>query len=53
MRYLDTLEKIGRNGSDKTLFLPYEATGILSALGGIKEVSASEVGNLLTKVGKH
>ena len=53
MRYLDTLEKIGRNSSDKTLFLPYEATGILSALGGIKEVSASEVGNLLTKVGKH
>ena len=52
MRYLDTLEKIGRNSSDKTLFLPYEATGILSALGGIKEVSASEVGNLLTKVGK-
>lgn len=53
MRYLDTLEKIGRNSSDKTLFLPYEATGILSTLGGIKEVSVSEVSNLLTKVGKH
>ena len=52
MRYLDTLEKIGSNSSDKTLFLPYEASGILSALGGIKEVSTSETRELIARTGR-
>lgn len=42
MRYLDVLGQIGGNNSDKTLLLPYEATGILGALGGIKEVAGAE-----------
>lgn len=49
MRYLETLDKMAHNSSDKTLFLPYEATGILSALGGIKEVSSSEGRDLIAK----
>ncbi len=49
MRYLDVLAEIGANKSDKTLILPYEATGILGALGGIKEVSGGGrgIGNVV------
>lgn len=43
MRYLDVMAEIGANKSDKTLFLPYEATGILSALGGIKDISGGKI----------
>lgn len=43
MRYLDVMAEIGSNQSDKTLFLPYEASGILGALGGIKEISGGKL----------
>jgi len=36
-KYLESLIQIANN-SDKTVFLPYEATGALGALGGIKEL---------------
>ena len=36
-RYLDSLTAIA-NGADKLVFMPYEASGILSSLGGIKEL---------------
>ncbi len=43
MRYLETLEKIGSSGNSKQIFLPYEASGVLSALGGIKNISGIKV----------
>ncbi len=36
-RYLESLSAIA-NGADKLVFMPYEASGALSALGGIKEL---------------
>ena len=36
--YLKTLESLGEGTDNKTVFLPYEATGVLSSLGGIKEL---------------
>lgn len=37
VRYLDTLEAIAQGDSNK-VFIPYEASGVLGALGGIKEL---------------
>ena len=36
-RYLESLGAIA-NGANKLVFMPYEATGVLSSLGGIKEL---------------
>jgi regulator of protease activity HflC (stomatin/prohibitin superfamily) len=38
-KYLDSLSLIAKN-ADKTVFLPYEATGVMGALGGMKELFA-------------
>lgn len=39
MRYVDTLKEISSGGpQSKLVYLPYEATGILGALGGIKDL---------------
>lgn len=37
-RYLETLQTMTQGKDTKTVFLPYEASGILSSLGGIKEL---------------
>ncbi len=37
-RYLEAWENMARNKEDKTVFLPYEAAGVMSSLGGIKEM---------------
>ncbi|MEO0288361.1 MAG: SPFH domain-containing protein [candidate division WOR-3 bacterium] len=37
LKYLETLEKIA-NGNGSKIFIPYEATGILSSLGSLKEL---------------
>jgi len=37
-RYLETLQTMTQGNATKTVFLPYEASGILSSLGGIKEL---------------
>jgi len=37
IRYLDALKEIA-NGQSSKVFIPYEASGVLSALGGIKEL---------------
>ena len=37
IRYLDALENIAAGEANK-IFIPYEASGILAALGGIKEI---------------
>ena len=39
-RYLESLGSIA-NGANKLVFLPYEASGILSSLGGIRELLQS------------
>lgn len=36
-KYLDALTQIAQN-ADKVVFLPFEATGVMSSLGGIKEL---------------
>jgi regulator of protease activity HflC (stomatin/prohibitin superfamily) len=43
MKYLESLKDIAAN-SQKVVFLPYESSGILSSLGGIKEMLQSVEG---------
>lgn len=38
VRYLETLKEMTSGQDNKTVYLPYEATGVLSSLGGIKEL---------------
>ncbi|MEY3711779.1 MAG: hypothetical protein RL104_562 [Bacteroidota bacterium] len=41
-KYLETLNQMTSGNESKTVFLPYEATGVLSSLGGIKELLKSQ-----------
>ncbi len=38
VRYLETLKEMTSGQNNKTVYLPYEASGVLSSLGGIKEL---------------
>lgn len=38
MRYLETFKEMTSGEDNKTIYLPYEATGILSSIGGIKDI---------------
>jgi hypothetical protein len=38
MKYIEALKEMVKGGGSKTVYMPYEATGILSALGGIKDL---------------
>lgn len=38
VRYLETLKEMTSGQDNKTIYLPYEASGVLSSLGGIKEL---------------
>ncbi len=38
MKYLDTLQSITEGQNNKIVYMPYEATGILSSVDGIKEM---------------
>jgi regulator of protease activity HflC (stomatin/prohibitin superfamily) len=38
MRYLDTLQEMTSGKDNKVIYMPYEATGVLSSLGGIKDM---------------
>lgn len=38
MKYLDTLKSITAGENNKIIYMPYEATGILSSIDGIKEM---------------
>tara|TARA_B000000532_G_C18869323_1_gene407722 strand:- start:1334 stop:2311 length:978 start_codon:yes stop_codon:yes gene_type:complete len=38
VKYIETLEKMVEGEDNKTIYMPYEATGVLSSLGGIKEL---------------
>ncbi|MCH8554995.1 MAG: SPFH/Band 7/PHB domain protein [Schleiferiaceae bacterium] len=37
-KYLETLQTMTEGDKAKTIYLPYEATGVLSSLGGIKDL---------------
>lgn len=37
-KYIETLEKMVEGDNNKTVYIPFEATGVLSSLGGIKEM---------------
>ncbi len=37
MKYLDTLKSITAGENNKIVYMPYEATGILSSVDGIKK----------------
>jgi regulator of protease activity HflC (stomatin/prohibitin superfamily) len=37
-KYLETLNEMVSGQDNKTVYMPYEATGVLSSLGGIKEL---------------
>lgn len=38
MKYLETFKEMVEGKDNKTVYLPYEATGILSSIGGIKDL---------------
>jgi len=38
VRYLDTLKSIASGQDNKVVYMPYEATGVLSSIDGIKEM---------------
>ena len=41
IRYIETLKEMVSGQGNKVVYLPYEATGILSSIGGIKEMLTS------------
>lgn len=38
VKYIETLEKMVSGQDNKVVYLPYEATGVLSSIGGIKDM---------------
>ncbi len=38
MRYIDTFEALSSGQDNKLIYMPYEASGVLSSLGGIKDM---------------
>ncbi len=40
-KYIDTLKEMVKGEDTKTIYIPFEATGVLSSLGGIKEMLTS------------
>ena len=38
MKYLETLKKMTDGENNKVVYMPYEATGILSSVDGIKQM---------------
>ncbi len=38
MRYLETLQDMTSGQNNKVVYIPYEATGVLSSVGGIKDM---------------
>ncbi|WP_028897761.1 SPFH domain-containing protein [Prevotella sp. HUN102] len=41
-KYIQMMEELAKNGNQKTVFLPYEATGVMGSVGGIKEMFKGE-----------
>ena len=42
MKYLESLQDISRGQNNKVVYMPYEATGILSSIDGIKQMLTKE-----------
>lgn len=42
IKYIDTLQNMVSGEDTKTVYMPYEATGVLSSIGGIKELLAAK-----------
>lgn len=40
IRYIDTLKEMVNGKENKTVYIPYEATGVLGALGGVRDIFA-------------
>ena len=38
MKYIDTLNSIAQGQNNKVVYMPYEATGVLSSIDGIKQM---------------
>ncbi len=38
MRYIEALKEMVDGNENKVVFMPYEASGVLGSLGGIKEI---------------
>jgi regulator of protease activity HflC (stomatin/prohibitin superfamily) len=38
MRYIDTFKEMAKGKDSKLIYIPYEASGVLSSLGGIKDL---------------
>jgi regulator of protease activity HflC (stomatin/prohibitin superfamily) len=41
-KYIETLQEMVSGQDNKTIYMPFEATGVLSSLGGIKEILAQK-----------
>jgi len=42
IRYIDTLKEMVSGKDNKMIYMPYEATGVLSSIGGIKDLLAPQ-----------
>ena len=42
IRYIDTLKEMVSGKDNKMIYMPYEATGVLSSIGGIKDLLAGK-----------
>ncbi|HIU38970.1 MAG TPA: SPFH/Band 7/PHB domain protein, partial [Candidatus Limisoma intestinavium] len=40
VKYIETLNKMVSGKDNKTVYIPYEATGILGSIGSIKDIFA-------------
>ena len=43
MKYLETMQDITRGANNKVVYMPYEATGILSSVDGIKQMFDKQI----------
>ncbi len=43
IKYIEALKQMVSGGGNKVIYMPYEATGVLSSLGGIKEIFSGQV----------
>ncbi|MBR3726523.1 MAG: SPFH/Band 7/PHB domain protein, partial [Prevotella sp.] len=41
-KYITMMEELAHNNQTKTVYLPFEATGVLGSIGGIKEMFKNE-----------
>lgn len=42
MKYIETLSEMTRGKDTKTVYIPYEATGVLSSLGAVRDILAGK-----------